>query len=208
MDFAFWALFAVTVFSTSLIPGPSTLVAFTHGAQFGWKRALGTASGNACASVLQAILACAGLGLVLAQSAVLFMAIKYVGAAYLVYLGITMWRSSAAAVELNQTSRSEADQILRLFRSGFLVAAANPKAIVFFTALFPQFLDPTGTASSQLAGMVGVIAIVSFSVAMIYGCLGSRLSALQLSRRIMARVQKTIGGLFVASGIGLAASRS
>lgn len=207
MDFAFWALFAVTVFTASMVPGPSTLVAFSHGARFGWQRTLGTAAGNASASVLQAVLACAGLGLVLAKSAVLFMIIKYAGAAYLVYLGITMWRSSVDAVELGQGRQTGAGQVFRLFRSGFLVAAANPKAIVFFTALFPQFLDPAGTASSQLAGMVCLIALVSFSVAMIYGCLGSRLSALQLSRKLMARIQKSIGGLFVASGVGLAASR-
>ncbi len=135
------------------------------------------------------------------------MVIKYVGAAYLVYLGISMWRNSADAVGISTQNRDEKDQFLRLYRSGFLVAAANPKAVVFFTALFPQFLDPSGTALGQLGGMVCVIAIVSFSVALIYGCLGSRLSALHLSRTVMGRVQKSIGGLFVASGIGLAASR-
>lgn len=207
MDLAFWALFAVTLFTASMVPGPSTLIAFTHGARFGWKRALATALGNMTASVLQAILACAGLGLVLAKSAVLFTLIKYAGAVYLVYLGYSMWRSSANGIDIGRGASSDAETLARLYRGGFLVAAANPKAIVFFTALFPQFLDQTGTAITQLAGMVLLIALVSFSVAMIYGCLGSRLSALQLSRLFMARVHKTIGGLFVASGIGLAASR-
>jgi threonine/homoserine/homoserine lactone efflux protein len=208
MNFTFWMLFAVTVFTTSMIPGPSTLIAFSHGARFGWKAAVATAVGNATASVLQAILACAGLGLVLAKSATLFMVIKYAGAGYLVYLGIAMWRSSVTAVDLGQSGQPMgAGQFWRLFRGGFLVAASNPKAVVFFTALFPQFLDPSGTAGSQLAGMVALIAVVSLSVALIYGCLGSRLSALQLSQRIMSRVQKSIGGLFVASGLGLAASR-
>ncbi|GAA0782002.1 LysE family translocator [Roseibium denhamense] len=207
MDLAFWALFALTVFTASMVPGPSTLIAFTHGARFGWKQALATALGNMSASVVQALLACAGLGIVLAKSAMLFMAIKYAGAAYLVYLGFSMWRSSSDGIDMTSDTRSSGDTSGRLYRSGFLVAAANPKAIVFFTALFPQFLDPSGTAVSQLTGMVMLIALVSFLVAMIYGCLGSRLSALQLTRRFMGRVHKTIGGLFIASGIGLAASR-
>ncbi len=207
MDFTFWVLFCVTVFATSLIPGPSTLVAFAHGAQFGWNKAVATALGNSSASMLQAVLASAGLGLVLAKSALLFMIIKYAGAVYLVFLGITMWRSASAAVDLTANLRGQSGRFLRLYRSGFLVAAANPKAIAFFTALFPQFLDPAGTAGGQLVGMVVMIGFVAFSVAMIYGALGSRLSAMRLSRALMARIQKTIGGLFVFSGLGLAASR-
>ncbi|MBO9419345.1 LysE family translocator [Labrenzia sp. R4_2] len=207
MDLSFWALFALTVFTASMVPGPSTLIAFTHGARYGWKQVLATALGNMSASVVQAILACAGLGIVLAKSAVLFMVIKYAGAAYLVYLGFSMWRSASNGLDIGGDKRSEADTTGRLYRSGFLVAAANPKAVVFFTALFPQFLDPSGTAVTQLTGMVVLIALVSFSVAMIYGFVGSRLSVLHLSRRFMGRMHKAIGGLFVASGIGLAASR-
>ena len=207
MNIELLAFFSLTAFVTSLIPGPSTLLAFTHGVRLGLARALATAVGNASASILQALAASAGLGIVLTKSAILFMVIKYAGAAYLVYLGVAMWRSDAKAALLEDAQAEEAHTEFRLFRSGFLVAASNPKAIVFFTALFPQFLSPTGTNFYQLALMVALVGIIAFSVAMIYAGLGARMGRMNISRRIMGRIHKFTGGLFVFSGIGLAATR-
>ncbi len=205
MNVEFWMIFAGTVFAVSMIPGPSTLIAFSHGAQFGWVRVLVTAFGNAAASILQAVVAGLGLGIVIAQSAVLFLAIKYIGAAYLVYLGVSMWRNAAnSGVKLS--GGAVPDQGFRLFRSGFLVAASNPKAIIFFTALFPQFLG-AGEAG-QLVGMVMIVGIVAFSVAMIYGVLGAQMRALNITQSVMEKIHKTTGGLFICSGVGLMATKS
>ena len=96
----------------------------------------------------------------------------------------------------------------KLFSGGFTVAVSNPKAIAFFTALFPQFLSPDGNGLGQLAGMVFVVCVSAFSVAAFYGCLGAYIRGLELSRALMTRVYKTTGGLFVASGFGLAAFRN
>lgn len=166
-----------------------------------------TALGNASASVLQAVVAGLGLGIIIAQSATLFLAIKYVGAAYLIYLGISMWRGAAdSGVEM--TAGQDMKQGFRLFRSGFLVAASNPKAIIFFTALFPQFLDATAGTNSQLFGMVLTVGGVAFSVAMIYGIFGARMRALNITQSVIAKIHKTTGGLFICSGVGLMAARN
>lgn len=206
MDFRYWIIFVAAVVGVSLIPGPSTLIAFSHGASFGWLRSLYTAFGNGVASIMQAIAASAGLGIVITNSATLFMAIKYAGAAYLVYVGIQMWRSAAHRVSLGSNKDAKQNQTGRLFMSGFTVAISNPKAIAFFTALFPQFLSSDGNSFAQLATMVILVGISAFSVAFLYGIIGAWVHGMELSKRIMTRVYKMTGGLFVASGLGLVLS--
>ncbi|MBL3553167.1 LysE family translocator [Rhodovulum sulfidophilum] len=208
MDLTYWLIFSGTVIGVSLIPGPSTFIAFAHGASHGWLRSLATACGNASASTLQAIAASAGLGLILTSSALLFAIVKYAGALYLIYVGIQLWRSAARRVSLGNAEVASAGSIRKLYSGGFAVAVSNPKAIAFFTALFPQFLSPDGNDIGQLMGMVLVVCGSAFAVAAAYGGLGAYVRGLELSRLVMTRVYKTTGGLFVASGVGLAASRA
>jgi len=208
MDLTYWLIFAGTVLGVSLIPGPSTFIAFAHGATYGWLRSLATACGNASASTLQAIAASAGLGLIITSWALLFAIIKYAGALYLIYVGIQLWRSAAQRVSLGTTGSDVQAPTFKLFSGGFTVAVSNPKAIVFFTALFPQFLSSDGNGIGQLTGMVLVVCLSAFAVAAFYGCLGAYVRGLELSRSLMTRVYKTTGGLFIASGFGLAASRN
>ena len=201
-------IFLGTVLGVSLIPGPSTFIAFAHGAAFGWIRSVSTALGNAAASTIQAMAASAGLGIVITSSATLFLSIKYAGAAYLIYIGVQMWRSAAQRVALGSQPDTAKNRSKQLFMSGFTVAISNPKAIAFFTALFPQFLSSDGNSAAQLATMVLLVSLSAFSVALFYGCLGAWIRGLELSKAVMRRVYKTTGGLFVASGVGLAASRN
>jgi len=208
MDFHYWAIFVTTVIGVSIIPGPSTLIAFSHGASFGWLRSLHTALGNGVASITQAIAASAGLGIVITSSATLFMAIKYAGAIYLIYVGIQMWRSAAHRVSLGSNKVAKQNKAGKLFISGFTVAVSNPKAIAFFTALFPQFLASDGNSLTQLATMVILVGISAFSVAFLYGIIGAWVHGMELSKKVMTRVYKTTGGLFVASGLGLALSEN
>lgn len=208
MDMHYWLVFLATVLGVSLIPGPSTLIAFAHGAAHGWGHSVFTALGNSAASMLQAVAASAGLGIVITSSAMLFLSIKYVGAAYLVYVGIRLWRSAAHRVALDAETEAPGGGPQRLFAGGFTVAISNPKAIAFFTALFPQFLSADGNSWAQFSTMVLLVGLGAFSVALLYGCVGAWVRGLELSRTVMARVYKATGGMFVASGLGLAASRN
>ena len=158
--------------------------------------------------MLQASAASAGLGLIISSSAILFAVIKYAGAAYLVYVGIQMWRSASERVSLSAEDGIERGNPRKLFVDGFTIALSNPKAIAFFTALFPQFLSAQGNSWSQLSVMVGLVGVGAFLVAGTYGCLGAWVRGLKLSQAFMSRLYKTTGGLFVASGFGLAASRN
>ncbi|MFK8034749.1 MAG: LysE family translocator [Hyphomicrobiales bacterium] len=208
MDLHYWVIFLATVLGVSIIPGPSTFVAFAHGATYGWSRSAFTALGNCMASMFQASAASAGLGLVITSSAILFVAIKYAGAAYLIYVGIQLWRNAAQRVSLTPEAEARDGRPKKLFVGGFSVAISNPKAIAFFTALFPQFLSVDGNSWIQLCTMVVLVGFGAFCIAFFYGCVGAWVRGLELSKSVMTNVYKTTGGLFVASGIGLAATRN
>ncbi len=95
MSLEFWLLYAVTVFLASISPGPSMLLALTHGMKYGTRRTIATAAGNVIASLLQAAVSIAGLGAILTLSEGVFSVIRWLGAGYLIYLGIVTWRSSS-----------------------------------------------------------------------------------------------------------------
>lgn len=223
----FLIVYTLTVLVATITPGPSMLLALTHGVRYGVRRALASALGNTVASVLQALVAVAGLGVVLAASEDLFRVVRYAGAAYLVYVGICMLR--APAVPLNATAAAaggtdgEADAgapgvpgapasdadggpgARKLFAQAFFVAAGNPKAIVFFTALFPQFLAP-GDTLARSALLVADLAVIAFLGMMLYAVAGSRIAALLATTRAARWYNRTVGVAFIGSGAGLALS--
>ncbi|MFQ6550305.1 LysE family translocator [Aestuariibius sp. 2305UL40-4] len=203
-----WLLFILTVLGVSLIPGPSTLLAFADGARFGADRAVATALGNACASTLQAAAASVGLGAIIVGSALLFSIVKYAGAAYLVYIGIRMWRAAHVPIVLGAGTTRPSRTATALFRGGFAVAIANPKAIAFFTALFRQFLSHEGGTVTQLAGMTAICGAGAFLVAMTYSVFGDRVRQLELSQGLMIGLQRSVGGMFFLSGVGIAFART
>ena len=224
----FLIVYTLTVLVATITPGPSMLLALTHGVRYGVRRALASALGNTVASVLQALVAVAGLGVVLAASEDLFRLVRYAGAAYLVYVGICMLR--APAVPLNATAAAtggtdgEADAgatgvpgtadasdadggpgARKLFAQAFFVAAGNPKAIVFFTALFPQFLAP-GDTLARSALLVADLAVIAFLGMMLYAVAGARIAALLATTRASRWYNRTVGVAFIGSGAGLALS--
>lgn len=229
----FLIVYTLTVLVATITPGPSMLLALTHGVRYGVRRALASALGNTVASVLQALVAVAGLGVVLAASEDLFRVVRYAGAAYLVYVGICMLRApavplNAAAAEAGTASTggaegkadagapgvpgsadaSDADGgpgARKLFAQAFFVAAGNPKAIVFFTALFPQFLAP-GDTLVRSALLVADLAVIAFLGMMLYAVAGSRIAALLATTRAARWYNRTVGVAFIGSGAGLALS--
>ena len=209
MNIEIWFLFALTIAVASAIPGPSSLVALTHGVRFGWKHGMITAAGTTCASCIQAFIAVLGLGVVIAQSGFLFLVIKYAGVVYLMYLGIQLFRHARVGMEF-ETAKGDETRFssFKLFTSGFVVAAGNPKAIVFFTALFPQFLEQIGTGLFEATGVIVMIGIIAFLNSLAYAFIGSRLRGAILTPTRQAWFNRITGGLFIGGGLGiLAASR-
>jgi threonine/homoserine/homoserine lactone efflux protein len=154
------AAFAVTAFLLIVVPGPSVLFVISRGVTLGRRAALLTVVGNAAGVMVQVLVVAAGLGAVLERSTVLFDAIRFGGAAYLVYLGVQAVRHRRElSTVLDVTTTRPSRHILR---EGFVVGVTNPKLIVFFTAVLPQFVDPdAGPVPVQLLAFGAIFVAIA-----------------------------------------------
>lgn len=136
-----WIYYTLAILVLTASPGPSSLLCLSKGVSSGFRLALTTALGSLSAITIILTLSFTGLGVVIASSEFVFNIIKWCGAAYLIWLGIQAFRSKQ-----NDFSKSDSAQVstshVSAYTSGFIVGSSNPKAIIFFTALFPQFIDP------------------------------------------------------------------
>ncbi len=203
---SFAIVFVVTVFVASITPGPSMLLALDHGVRHGPRRALATALGNVAATALQCGVSLAGLGVVLARSAWFFTTLRSAGAAYLVYCGLKMIFAGAGALDASgPTPRS--GRATGLFGQAFLVTLGNPKAIFFFSALFPQFIDERSLTVGRAMGMLAAVLAITFACMMTYAILGGRVRALRARRRARRAMHGAFGLSFVGLGAGIALDR-
>ena len=204
MESSRWAVYAVVAAIAILSPGPAVLLAISNSVRFGLRRVVYSSFGNVIGVMCVSALAMLGLGAVLKSSAFLFGVLKLIGAGYLIFLGIKQWGSSgniftrtADAVIEEQRSNWQ------LFVQGITLALTNPKAILFFTALFPQFLDSERALLPQFAILTGTFMAISFCSLMMYGLLARatrRWFAVPRHARWFNRIS---GGLFVLLGFGL-----
>lgn len=139
MDMHVWLAYVVTAIVFSLAPGSGTVNSISNGLSYGTRKSLSAIAGLQIGLTLHIILVGAGIGALVAQSATAFTVIKWVGAAYLVWLGIQKWRDKSG---LATHTEGEALSGTKLMRNAVLINLTNPKSIVFLVALFPQFIDP------------------------------------------------------------------
>ena len=199
MELGTWLLYAAAALGLSLTPGPNGLLALTHGALYGVKKTAFTIAGGALGFTAVIALSLFGIGALLAASAELLIVLKWIGGAYLVWLGIQVWRSPA----IGSIATSSRPVVTRtaVFRQGFLAAVSNPKGILFFVAFLPQFLVTDSPLVIQFAIMtltfVGIEIVTETLIA-----LGSE-KVQPFLARFGKRVNQTFGGVFVAIGIAL-----
>jgi threonine/homoserine/homoserine lactone efflux protein len=152
--------FLLTVYVLILIPGPSVLFVVSRGVALGRRAALATVLGNASGFALQLTLVSVGVGAIVARSEAVFTVLKLCGAAYLIFLGIRNIRDRKALAEVFGTGPVAPKTLGRIMREGFYVGATNPKGIIIFTAVLPQFIDRSaGHVTVQLV-LLGTICIV------------------------------------------------
>ena len=167
-----WAAFVATVFVLTALPGPSQLVMTTSSLRHGFRRGLAVAAGDLSANLLQALAAGLGLAAVVATSGPAFTALKWAGVAYLVVLGIRTW----SARPPRPGAAPEHPSLRRLYLRGFITSASNPKAVLFFAALFPQFLDPALPIAPQLTLLTATYLAVDGTVLSAYGATAGTLA--------------------------------
>jgi len=202
-----WLVFSSIALIATLSPGPAILLVTTHSISHGLRRSVATMLGNITGLFVMSALSVLGLSAIVLHSPSVFIAVKYIGAVYLVYLGLRLWRrgfGSPEAVTRSRTPLQAPPSGKRLYAQGLLVAASNPKAIAFVTALFPQFIDHTQPVLAQFGILVATFMALSFSCLFGYGYASvtakHRVSGLKASRH----VSKVFGIAFVISGIFLA----
>lgn len=204
MDSSRWMVYVVIAAISILSPGPAVLLAISNSVRFGVRSAIYSSLGNVIGVMLVSTLAMLGLGVVLKSSALLFGMIKLVGAGYLIYLGIRQWTAKGALFSNPGVSPIEASlSKWQLFRQGATLALTNPKAILFFTALFPHFLDSRSALLPQFLILTGTFMTISFSTLTMYGLLARSTRRWFAVRRNVQWFNRGTGSVFVLLGIAL-----
>ncbi len=208
MTFETWAAFAAASSILLVIPGPTVLLVVSYALGQGWRTALPMAVGVALGDFTAMTLSMLGLGALLATSATLFTILKWVGAAYLIYLGIKLWRAGGT---LDAPPRTDAVSAAKMLGHAWLVTALNPKSITFFVAFLPAFLDPRADFLTQMLVFETTFLMLAFANAFGYALVASRARRLASNPRAIGVVNKVGGGLLVGAGVAtvsFAGSRS
>lgn len=204
MSFDTWIYYLLAVLILTASPGPSSLLCMTKGVQSGFKLSIFTALGSLTAITGILTLSFTGLGVIIASSEVVFNAIKWTGAAYLIFLGWKSLRSSQQDYDQLPSQQSDSkvvkESIVSHYVSGFIVGASNPKAILFFTALFPQFIDPSLALLPQFAVFALTFAVMELSWLLVYAYLGAKSSNWLFAKGRAKVFNRVTGGVFIGAG--------
>ncbi|WP_454673033.1 LysE family translocator [Achromobacter pestifer] len=195
--------YSLVAAASVVIPGPATMLAIRNGAAGGVRAVLPSTLGNMTGLFLLSAAAMLGLGMVLQSSAMLFMVLKVAGAAYLIYMGLRHLLGRAHIAPPETASTGVARRGGQLYLEATFVAAMNPKPILFFTALFPQFLNAHESLLPQFFALTGIFMAMSMVSLLTYGTLAHRARRLLRQPRIVVWLNRLVGSIFVAFGLAL-----
>jgi homoserine/homoserine lactone efflux protein len=199
MDIDTWLVYFLAAIGLSLSPGPNGLLALTHGALHGRRKALYTVFGGVLGFITVIALSMFGIGALLQTSLVWLAIMKWVGGAYLVWLGIQVWRSPPIGIAVRGSVEPRAGW--SLFQQGALSALTNPKALLFFAAFLPQFIDPARSLVVQFVIMAGTFAAIEMATEVFIASMAHRISP--WLGRVGRRFNQACGGVFMAIGVAL-----
>ena len=203
MELSTWLLFSSIALVATISPGPAVLLSVTNSLMHGFTKSVFSSLGNITGILVVSSAAALGLGAVLQTSTLLFTTLKFSGAIYLIYLGIRQWRSKRIIFANSFETPKSTQGKNKSFVQGLIVAISNPKAILFFTAFFPQFLDLSKPIMIQFFILTITFMLFSFLSLVIYA-----MSA-HSATRWFAKGDRTLwfnrisGSIFIALGLGI-----
>ena len=200
-EYLLYVLIASAVIAS---PGPGVILTVKNALQYGVQGSLPGIAGIALGMLIVALLSAAGLGVLLATSSLAFTLLKYLGAAYLIYLGIKMWRAPVAGNDFSVLGPASGGQ---RFAEGLGLTVLNPKPVVFFMSLFPQFILPSEAFVPQFA----VLALTFSALVVVIHCCYAGAASLARHKLHTASSSRVInkfsGGVFVCFGLALTSSK-
>jgi threonine/homoserine/homoserine lactone efflux protein len=205
MTFETWLAFAAASAILLVIPGPTILLVVSYALGQGWRTALPMAIGVALGDFTAMSLSLLGLGALLAASATAFTLFKWAGAAYLVYLGIKLWRAGGT---LDAKPRTDAVSSMKMLAHAWLVTALNPKGLTFFMAFLPQFIDTKAALAPQLGIFATTFLVLAFANSFIYALIASRARNVVSNPRAIGVINKVGGSLLIGAGVATVGLRA
>jgi homoserine/homoserine lactone efflux protein len=206
MTWQVWIAFAVLETVLCFTPGPAVLLVLSQALARGTAKTVWTILGIIGANTVYFVISATGLGAILIASYDLFFAIKWIGAAYLVWLGLNEIFGKHGRLTV-ATDSNPRGSIGAMFLRGFALQMSNPKALIFFTALVPQFINPHAWLVPQMAILAVTSVAIEFLVQISYAALAGRFTHLANEPRFTTAISRTAGSLLIAAGIGMAALR-
>ncbi len=205
MSTTLWAAFAVAYLVMAITPGPVTLLVMSYALTQGRRSALAVVAGTTLGDASCMATAMLGLGALLRASAAAFLVLKLLGAVYLVFLGVAMWRSPVA-IATDAAGRS-GTPAWRMFLHAYLTTVLNPKTVLFFMVFLPQFMDARASLLPQLGIFAATIVALGGAVDGGYSLFASALRRFMRRARAQRAVNRVAGGLLVGEGVLAAAWR-
>ena len=212
-DFNFWVLFLTTAIVLNIAPGPDLLYILTKTIRSGKKVGLASALGVCSGALFHVFAASIGLSAILVSSALVFSVVKYVGAAYLLYLAYQAFKSSGFELNVDdqvkeKEKEKEKETAFQAFKEGVLIDILNPKVAIFFMAFLPQFVrDDAGPVSFQLLYLGLIVIAIAIVVEAAYVLVADKISnRVRNSQRFSIWLDRTVGVIYAGLGIKLATS--
>ena len=198
MSLETWLAFSAASVVLLLIPGPTILLVISYALGQGWRVALPMAAGVALGDFTAMTLSMLGIGALLLASATVFTVLKWCGAAYLIWLGIKLFRAGGT---LEARANTEATSRLKMLAHAWLITALNPKSITFFVAFLPQFLDTKAPLFPQMAVFESTFLVLAFLNAFGYALVASRARTLFRKPSAIRAFNRTGGTLLIGAGV-------
>lgn len=207
MNYDSWLLFTSIALMACITPGPAILLVSTHSVSFGTKRSVATMIGNVSGLFIMSLLSVMGLSAIILHSAPIFFTVKLIGAGYLIFLGLKLWRNGFGLEAIRAAEKSAVrhqPNIIKLYVNGLLVALTNPKAIAFTTALFPQFIQSDRPMLPQFSILIVTFMFLSFVCLLGYAMMAEGTKNRSAQIRVPGGMSKVFSCAFIGSGIFLA----
>jgi len=204
MDLNNYLAYVIISFLTITSPGAAILLAINNGIQYNLKAVVFSTFGNILGLFLLSFVAMFGVGALLKSSDIFFLILKIIGAGYLIYLGVMQILNKHLTFNI-QNNKNHLENInhKQIFKKGFLVAATNPKPILFFTAIFPLFISKDYVIFPQFLIMTFTFMIISFCSLLFYGYISKTAKAWFFNEKSLSIFYKISGSLFILMGIGM-----